>query len=196
MTGRIKVLSNGSESGVIKAEDGISVHFDTAAVLAYDVLNLAVGQLVTYDLDDGGVPKAVNVCVQKAHPAPNAEERRLQTIRLRYAGFEQTGNIRGYRFERLSPGEDTETFLVNTDMGLFTKHRVGIQEGPALCLRLLLAELDAAGGAPKSVSQCTLTDREMLAYLASRPAPGSRPGPKRLRATAGVTDGATPAPVI
>ena len=195
MTGRIKILSNGSESGVIKAEDGINVHFDATAVLAYDVTNLAVGQLVSYDLSDGSSPKALNVCVQKAHHLPNAEEKRLQTIRLRYAGFEQTGNIRVYRFERISPGEDTETFVVNTDMTLFTKHRVGIQEGPALCLRLMLAELDAAGGVSPAGLQCSLTDRDMLAYLATRPAPGSKPGPKRMRAVPGVNNGVTP-PVV
>ena len=49
MTGRIKNLSAGSDSGFIEAENGLRFHFDSCAVLAYDMTYLAVGQLVMED---------------------------------------------------------------------------------------------------------------------------------------------------
>lgn len=180
MTGRIKMLSGENASGFIKAENGLSVHFDSSAVLAYDAIRLAVGQLVTFDLEGGNCTKAVNVCVQRQHPVPHAEEKRLESIRLRYMGFEQSESIRAYRFERISAGTETKTFIVTTDLALFRKHHVGIQEGPALCLHLLTGELNAADAAHRPPSQCSLTDRDMLAHLASRPVPRTKPGPKRM----------------
>ncbi len=143
MTGRIKNLNVGSDSGFIEAENGLRFHFESCAVLAYDMTYLAVGQLVTFDLEAGGNPKAVNICLQRAHPAAHPEGKRKETT-LRYMGFDQTKGIRTYRFERTSMGEETESFAVTTDMTLFTKHRIGIQEGPALCLHLLTVGLDAA----------------------------------------------------
>src|SRR5713226_431749 len=173
MTGRIKNLSAGSDSGFIEAENGLRFHFDSCAVLAYDMTYLAVGQLVTFDLEAGGNPKAVNICLQRSHQATHTEGKRKETT-LRYVGFDQTKGIRTYRFERTAIGEETETFVVTTDMALFTKHHIGIQEGPALCLHLLVAELEAAGGANGVRLQCTLSERHMQAYLASRPVPGTR----------------------
>ncbi|MCW9077783.1 MAG: ATP-binding cassette domain-containing protein, partial [Gammaproteobacteria bacterium] len=99
------------------------------------------------------------------------ERRRLEIARLRYMGFEHRGSVRIYRFERLIPGEEKGTFTVDADLAMFAKYHVGIQEGPALCLRLLVAELDVAGAAAQRSFQCSLTDREMLAHLASRPVP-------------------------
>jgi hypothetical protein len=52
--------------------------------------------------------------------------------------------------------------IVTVDMALFAKQHVGIQDGPALCLRLVTAE----EWPPK---QRSLTDEEMLAHLARRP---------------------------
>ena len=173
MTGRIKNLSAGSASGFIESENGVRLVFDSCAVLAYDVTYLAVGQLVTFDLENGISPRAVNICVQRSHPVAQAEGKRKE-ITLRFVGFEQTKSIRGYKFERTAIGEETETFVVTTDMALFTKHHIGIQEGPALCLHLLVAELEAAGGANGVRLQCTLSERHMQAYLASRPVPGTR----------------------
>lgn len=178
MTGKIKMLSGENASGFIKAENGLSVHFDSSAVLAYDATRLAVGQLVTFELESGDCSKAVNLCVQKQHPVPDAEEKRQENIRLRYMGFEQSESVRAYRFERISAGTETKTFIVTTDLALFRKHHVGIQEGPALCLHLLMGELNAAGAAHRSPLQCSLTDRDLLDYLASRPAPRTKPGSK------------------
>src|SRR5882672_4828806 len=184
MTGRIKNLSAGSDSGFIEAENGLRFHFDSCAVLAYDMTYLAVGQLVTFDLEAGGNPKAVNICLQRSHQATHTEGKRKETT-LRYVGFEQTRAIRTYRFERTSVGEETETFAVTTDMALFTKHRIGIQEGPGLCLHLLMTGVDPLGTVELNRS---LTEQHMLAYLAGKPAPGTRPHHKRIpRAAAAAT---------
>jgi len=179
MTGRIRSLETGGASGSITAENGSRVGFDSSAVLAYDFTCLAVGQQVTFDLDSGRFPKAVNVCVQRLHRAPGADEKRHESAQVRYMGFEQKGRTRAYRFEWVVSGGGTAMLTVSADMDLFTRHHIGIQEGPSLCLDLLRVELNAAGAVVRTSHQCTLTDREMLAYLASRPAPRARRGPKR-----------------
>jgi len=170
MTGRIKLLSVGSSSGVIESEGGVRLYFDAGAVLAYDVATLSVGQLVTFDSENGVGRKAVNVCVQRPHSSLPVEKKRKESM-LRYVGFDQTRAIRTYRFERTSFGEDTETFAVTTDVTLFTKYHIGIQEGPSLCMRLLAVGLDDT-----SVSQMqrALTVQDIVSHLASRPSPSLR----------------------
>ena len=178
MTGTIKSLDPASAAGVITAADGLSVGFNTSAVMAYDLPVLAVGQVVSFDLEGGRRPEALNVCVQRAPQAWNGKERHLGITGLRYMGFQQEGGMRSYRFELFAPGEAKATFTVNTDLALFTKHHVGIQEGPGLCLHLLTAELGLASIAAGTPFQCSLTDREMLAYLATRPVPRAKRGAK------------------
>jgi cold shock CspA family protein len=175
MTGRIKVLSAGSASGFIEAENGSRIHFDSAAVLAYDVTYLSVGQLVTFDVENGLGRKAVNICVQRPHQAPPPEGKRKESM-LRYVGFDQTRAIRTYRFERTSLGLETETFAVTTDITLFTKYHVAIQEGPALCLRLLTLGMEGVAVPP---IQRSLTEQDIKIHVASRPVPGTRPHHKR-----------------
>ena len=145
MTGTIKSLGGATESGFITTENGLNVGFCPTSVLAYDAASLAVGQLVSFDLESGRYLKALNVSVQRARDASDMEQKRLEVTRLRYMGFEQHGSVRAYRFERLTPGSDKRTFTVEADMALFARHHVGIQEGPALCLHLLVADLEAAG---------------------------------------------------
>jgi cold shock CspA family protein len=185
MTGRIKSLDMANGSGVITAEDGLMVGFCPSAVLAYDIPTLAIGQAVSFDLDDGRCPKALNIYVQWASQAVDAKGRHLQITRLRYIGFEHRGNIRAYLFESLAPGTEKRKFTVNADLALFTRHHVGMQEGPALSLHLLVEELDAEGTAAQASFKCSLTDREMLAHVASRPAPRAKPGFKRAQPASG-----------
>jgi len=182
MTGTIKSLDVGRASGVITAEGGLSVGFSPSAILAYDVPSLALGQVVSFDLEAGRHPTALNVFVQRAPHGVHAHEKRLEITRLRYVGFEHKGNVRAYMFEEIAPGAEKRTFTVNADLALFTRHHVGMQEGPALCLHLLAAELDVAGAAAGTSVHCSLSDREMLAYLASRPARRNKLGSKRAMA--------------
>lgn len=169
MTGRIKSLSAGNGSGCIAADNGLSAHFLSKSVLEYDVTCLAVGQMVTFDLETGSLPVAVNVSVQRQHRNPLPPGKQHERIPLRYVGFNQAGSARLYKFERIKPGEPTETLVVTADMALFRKHRVGLQEGPGLCLRAIETGPAAAG------LRHTLGDQHMLAYLASRPAPRAKP---------------------
>lgn len=178
MTGRIKSFSTGSASGFITAQDGVNVYFHSSAVLEYDIASLSVGQSVTFELVSGHWPKATNVCVQRHHPEASMQERRHETAQFRYLGFEQIEGLRAYRFQRLAPGEATETFTVTTDLSLFRKHRVGIQEGPALCLHALLAELRGPDAILRQPLQRALTDQDMLTHLASRPVPAKRHRPR------------------
>jgi len=176
MTGRIKLLGIGSSSGVIESENGARLYFDAGAVLAYDVANLSVGQLVTFDSENGIGRKAVNICVQRPHSTVPAEKKRKESM-LRYVGFDQTKAIRTYRFERTSFGEDTESFVVTTDVTLFTKYHIGIQEGPSLCMRLLAVGLDDTAITPP---ERALTEQDIITHLASKPAPSPRPHHKRV----------------
>ena len=185
MTGRIKALGRGNGSGVIRAENGRSVPFDASALLAYDVGCLAEGLLVTFDMEGGYGPRAVNVCVHKEHVARRPTLSGQHSACLRYLGFEQAQNVRAYRFERLLPGEETTTLLVSADMTLFARHHVALQEGPGLCLHLLLAaEPDPSTqpyGHPQGGGR-TLTEQDILAHLAAHPTAGSKARRKRAAA--------------
>jgi cold shock CspA family protein len=173
MTGTIMTFDDRRASGSISAEDGLRVRFDSSAVLAYDAASLAVGQSVTFDVVRGSNPRASNVSVERLHVRrPGAESR--ENAPPRYMGFEQSGNTRLYRFERNLAGHARTSVTVNADMSLFTKHRVGIQEGPALCLALLTTALDGTEIAVTPPPTYALADREMLAYLADRPVKHSR----------------------
>ena len=63
-------------------------------------------------------------------------------MELRYLGFEQLQNARGYRFDVVTKGDPTRQMTVTVDLALFRTHRVGIQEGPSLCARKLAADLE------------------------------------------------------
>jgi hypothetical protein len=179
MTGKIRNLNYESASGVIDAENGVKHHFDLSAVLAYDAAYLATGQTVTFDLENGHNSKAVNICVQKSRHVPHAEGKKDATS-IRYMGFQQVASIRTFRFERTALGEETETFVVTADVTLFTKHHVGIQDGPVLCLRLLSAELGATTVEEPGRHECSFTEQHMLTHLASRPVPGARTHTRRV----------------
>ena len=145
-------------------------------MFAYDVTCLAVGQLVSFDLEDGIRPRATNVSVQRRQEAPQTGAKRPDMVSLRYVGFDQKGSLRTYKFERIAHGQETRLFVVVSDLTLFSKYHVGMQEGPALCLRLLMAELHGRGLQPRRI----LTDQDMLGHIASRPVPPIRPRPRRV----------------
>ena len=62
-------------------------------------------------------------------------------MQLRYMGFDQEKNSREYKFDGVAAGETTKHFVVSADLALFAKYRVGLQEGPALYLKRLAADL-------------------------------------------------------
>ena len=59
------------------------------------------------------------------------------------------------------------------NLALFHSLRIGIQEGPALCMRVIAAELEA-GRNWEDLACCPLTEQHLREYLASRPVPGAK----------------------
>jgi cold shock CspA family protein len=182
MTGRINSLSALSPSGFLTADDGVNLYFDASAVLPDRGAGLAVGQAVTFDLDASKPPTAVNVRVTaRVESARRVTKSSMDGSHLQYMGFQHVGSIRVYRFKRVTRGEETREVVINADLALFAKHHVGIQEGPGLCLsRLLSATADASGATLWPPTQ-SLTDQDMLGYLAKRPVAGARASSKRFR---------------
>jgi hypothetical protein len=168
MIGRINVLGTATLFGIIKADNGLSVRFDHSSVMAYDVTGLALDQLVSFDLENGPSPRAVNVCVRKEHPVPVRDEGRHDPMRLRYMGFEQKGAARDYRFDQVSIGGDTVHLVVEVAMTMFTKHHVGIQDGPALCLYVLNVDSKSAGVACPLQAMRSLSDADVQIYVESK----------------------------
>ena len=98
---------------------------------------------------------------------------------LRYMGFEQKQNQRAYNFDRTRKGEPTMRFVVNCDLALFLKHRVGIQEGPSLCAHKLSADLDKL-----QQGDHELTNDDLLAYANERTEAAARKAENRPRRVA------------
>lgn len=104
-------------------------------------------------------------------------------MHLEYMGFEQDANIRKYIFHRIAHGEETKVFVLGADLALFRRNHVGLQEGPAMCVRVLMAELEAVENSPPLLRRA-LTDENFQAYLIARGVPatkkhGFKAGPPR-----------------
>ncbi len=90
-------------------------------------------------------------------------------MELRYLGFEQLQNARGYRFDVMEKGDMPRQFVVTVDLALFRAHRVGIQEGPSLCARKLAADIGKLSGPTHE-----LTPEDLQAYADARAAAETR----------------------
>src|SRR6266478_2646085 len=90
---------------------------------------------------------------------------------LRYSGFDQVQNTRLYLFQSFVPGEKKKLIVVSAEMSLFVKHQVRIQDGPALCLRILKLEMHPLDLPQKEPTRRVVTDEDMSAYVAARPKP-------------------------
>jgi hypothetical protein len=106
-------------------------------------------------------------------------------VELRYIGFDQKKNTRAYRFKGVIDGEAPAFFVVTADLALFLTHRIGIQEGPGLCVHKLAADLQ------NSVSgDHELTNDDLLAHANARALAGAlkaarKTGPRRRPAVEG-----------
>jgi cold shock CspA family protein len=171
MIGRISALDVPNLFGFIKAENGLSVRFEHSALMAYDVTGLTLDQLVSFDVENGPNPKAVNVCVRKEQQTRSVrEEARRDHVRLRFMGFEQKGLNRDYRFDQVSVAGDAIRLNVTIAMSLFTKYHVGIQDGPALCLLVLNAESNPAGADFGLQREWSVTDGDVQRFADSKSA--------------------------
>ena len=184
MTGRIHNLDHANTAGSIKGESGQIIPFEFSVVLAYDVACLGVRQIVTFELRSEGCIHAVDVRVLKLNMRSDIKEKLQKQLPPRYLGFDQQGGVRSYRFEQILRDEENMTFTVTSELALFTKHHVGMQEGPAICLQLLMIQL-ASGETGQRRLNCSLADQDMLAHLARQPAPAAKHQAKRFLGAAG-----------
>jgi hypothetical protein len=165
MIGRISSLDIPHLSGVIKAENGLSVRFEHSALMAYDATALTVHQLVSFDIETGAAPRAVNVCVRRElQRRTSREESHRDHVRLRFMGFEQKGTSRDYRFDQVSVSGDSIRLNVTVPMALFTKYHVSIQDGPALCLQVLNAEPAPASSEGDLQRAWSVTDSDVQTF--------------------------------
>jgi len=182
MIGRIKNLSATNRSGFIQAENGQTVYFAGSAVWEHDFPLLTVGQAVSFELQSGHWPKAANVHLfEDRHHTSRAQEKAPESMQLRYVGFDQAGFVRTFRFHGIVSGEQTRDFIVTGDVRLFQKYHVGIQEGPALCVQVLLAQLELSHEVKPQASNAVLSDKDFATLVASRAVAPRKPFRRRPR---------------
>jgi cold shock CspA family protein len=165
MTGKIEDLIAERRLGYIRAEDGSHAYFYASAVVGSDFDFLAVGQLVSFDLERGGKRQNA-IRVQPELVLRKALRKTEAVMQLQYMGFEQAQSLREYRFDGVVHGEKTKHFVVSADLALFVQHHVGMQEGPVLSLRKLSADLESASEQLRH----ELTGDDLLAYVTARTA--------------------------
>jgi cold shock CspA family protein len=181
MIGRIKNLSATNRSGFIQAENGQTVYFAGSAVWEHDFPLLTVGQAVSFELQSGHWPKAANVHLfEDRHPS-RAQEKTHESMQLRYVGFDQSGFVRTFRFHGIVSGEQTRDYIVTGDVRLFQKYHVGIQEGPALCVQVLLAQLGLSPEVKSQAANAVLSEKDFATLVASRTVAPRKPFRRRPR---------------
>jgi len=90
-------------------------------------------------------------------------------MEFRYMGFDQEQNTRAFKFDAVFKDRPAFRLVVTADLLLFVKHRIGFQEGPALCARKLSAS-------PEGIRQSRhqLTNEDLLEYASARTAAQER----------------------
>lgn len=174
MSGTIVALAPGTRTGTIRAEDGSRIAFSAAVILG-DFDTLAVGDWVSFDVDPARPHQgAVNVFRQPV--GAGALSRKPDALPdLRYMGFSQQANVRSYRFDVLAANRLVQQHVVTVDLALMMKHRICVQEAPALCLRKLAADLKD----PRNSEPHELGDDELFAFASSRAAALERRKPRQ-----------------
>jgi cold shock CspA family protein len=178
MTGSIKNLNAVNGSGFITAEDGQTVYFAASAVWEHDYPFLTVGQAVTFDLLAGQRPKAINIHLFEGRHVLRGPKKPDGPVELRFVGFDHANSVRTFHFQAFIVGKEVREYAVTADITLFGKHKVGIQEGPALCSRLVMAGLATSLTETASLA---LTEKDILAHVASKPARTRKKFRRRVR---------------
>ncbi len=171
MTGRIEVLATAHKPGRITTNSGPN-RFHYRYHLPPGKTRLRLGRLVTFELEKGNVDTAVRVC-----PIEQEESFRASLggpPEVRYEGFKQKNDVRSFTFRAWRTGEENQELTVTADLALFRKHGVTIQEGPALCLRFVEAELQQPNFSQSGGWKRALTDQEFLAHMPHRHTPSKR----------------------
>jgi hypothetical protein len=178
--GAIEELNNQRRSGAIRAEDGRLFTFFDSAVLGEQFDFLKLGQQVSFEAGLGQELRYADrvrsrITRAAASPVPGGEKpaaipsTATAAQHFLYTGFDQPKGVRHYKFSAVTHGQATIEFIVSVDMALFLKYRVGIQEGPGLCLRKLAQTIPA--GSPM---QGQLTEGDVVAYVSDRAAAVAR----------------------
>ena len=137
---------------------------------------------MSFELHGGHWPKATNVHLfEDRHHTPRAQEKAQEAVQLRYVGFDQAGFVRTFRFQGVVSGEPTRDYNVTGDVRMFQKYHVGIQEGPALCVRLLLAQLEVSHEPKQNGENAVLSDKDFAMLVASRAVAPRKPFRRRPR---------------
>jgi hypothetical protein len=171
VTGTIVELAAGRRTGVIRTPDGSRVIFSASAVLG-DFEALAVGHRVNFDLDRAWPGRNASRVLREP-PGSTAPSKLDSPPDLRYTGFDQTQNVRTYQFEAIASGYSVRRFTITVDLLLLLKHRIGVQDAPALCLRKLAADLRNSPESPRH----ELDNEDLLAFALSRAAAVHRKRP-------------------
>ncbi|RPJ57275.1 MAG: hypothetical protein EHM23_21065 [Acidobacteria bacterium] len=165
MTGRIEVLATAQKPGRIITSNGPN-RFHYSYQLLPSRTRLRVGRMVTFDLERDNSDAAVRVCPMEQ------EDSFLAGLgghaEVRYQGFEQKNDVRSFKFRAGRTGEEDQEVVVTADLALFRKHGITIQEGPALCLRFVEAELQQRSLSESGAWRRTLTEKELIAHMAHR----------------------------
>jgi len=165
MTGRIEVSATARQPGRITTRTGAST-FEYAYLLAPGGARLRVGRLVSFELERGTANAAVKVrgidreTLFLGGPDGPPE--------VRYYGFDQKNDVRSFKFRAWRTGQENQEVIVSADLALFRKHGITVQEGPALCLRFVQAELQQPGFSGTTRWERALTEEEVVAHMAQR----------------------------
>ena|ERR1044071_1472688 len=83
-----------------------------------------------------------------------------------FRGFRQKLSLRRFVFEGIEGKHDRKRFVVATDLELFTKHNVHLQEGPIMCLHLL----EATNGGDPPEENLVLTESDIVNHVRAKEA--------------------------
>jgi hypothetical protein len=95
-------------------------------------------------------------------------------MQLLYKGFNHRANIRSFRFDGVLPSERPTKirknleFLLNVDMTVLAENRIRVQDGPALCLRILESALALPEADTIPFVSYTITRAEVVAFASAR----------------------------
>jgi hypothetical protein len=91
-------------------------------------------------------------------------------IALRYDGFASAApNIRRFAFHWDPVREDCQRVSVDADLNHFEKYHVGVQEGPALCIRKIVMEaVSGVVWAPHTDLHLDLLEEEISGFAEAR----------------------------
>ena len=93
-----------------------------------------------------------------------------------YMGFSQQANTRSFRFQGVVASKKPSTsarkleFLLTADMALLAEHRIRVQDGPTLCLRILAGAITADDSDALRFSSYSITPADVCAFTGARDA--------------------------